>query len=197
MLRLMVLKSQKGINKKKSVKGKHDDKDDFDGTSTSLGSQQDAVEPNVKSKSSESASKERPYRKGMVYNKSAVGTPIVHKSNYSLLPKGSMVISTSYKKIRNLVSHIEEHHFEVLKVKHADGRIENLYLPMKYDAQACLYDEVVPGTHITANLLSFLIFNRYQMAIPAHREAKGRLADMDWNTSVQNLLNWADKGAVS
>ena len=45
-------------------------------------------------------------------------------------------------------------------------------------------------------MLSYLIFNRYQMATPAHREARGRLVDMDWNTSVQNLLNWADKGAV-
>lgn len=190
-------KSQKGIDNKKGVKGKHDDKDDFDGTPTSFGSQQaTAVAPKVKSESSETGSKERPYRKGMVYNKSVVGTPIVHKSDHSLLPEGSTVISSCYKKIRNIVSHIEEHHFEVLKVKHADGRIESMYLPMKDDEQACLYDEVVPGTHITVNLLSHLIFNRYQMATPAHREAKERLADMDWSTSVQNLQNWADKGAV-
>ena len=35
-----------------------------------------------------------------------------------------------------------------------------------------------------------------QMATPAHREAKNRLTDMDWQTSPQNLLNWADKGAL-
>ena len=40
------------------------------------------------------------------------------------------------------------------------------------------------------------MFNRYQMSTPAYREAKNRLSDMDWNTSVQNLLNWADKGAI-
>ena len=34
------------------------------------------------------------------------------------------------------------------------------------------------------------------MSTPAYREAKNRLSDMDWNTSVQNLLNWADKGAM-
>ena len=45
-------------------------------------------------------------------------------------------------------------------------------------------------------MLSYLMFNRYQMSTPAHREAKNRLSDMDWNTSVQNLLNWADKGAI-
>ena len=41
-----------------------------------------------------------------------------------------------------------------------------------------------------------VIFNCYQMATPAHGEAKGRLADMDWNTSVQNLLNRIDKGVI-
>ena len=48
---------------------------------------------------------ERPYRKGITYNKVCVGTPI------TMLPEGSVVISSSYRKIRNIVSHIEEHHF--------------------------------------------------------------------------------------
>ena len=88
---------------------------------------------------------ERPYRRGMTYNKACVGTPIIHKSDYTMLPDGSVVISSSYRKIRNIVSHIEEHHFEVLKVKHADGRIESMYLPMKDDARADIYNEIVPG----------------------------------------------------
>lgn len=184
----------------KSLKGKYDDKDDFDGTPTA---------PTIEVPLADSAascdtqdtpvaplSKERPYRKGMRYNKDCVGTPIIHKSDYTMLPKGSVVISSSYRKIRNIVSHIEEHHFEVLKVKHADGRIESMFLPMKDDVQASLYDEIVPGTSITASMLSYLMFNRYQMSTPAYREAKNRLSDMDWNTSVQNLLNWADKGAI-
>ena len=193
-------KSLKGIERKKVLKGKHDDKDDFDGTPTA---------PTIEFPLADSAascdtqdtpvaplSKERPYRKGMRYNKDCVGTPIIHKSDYTMLPKGSVVISSSYRKIRNIVSHIEEHHFEVLKVKHADSRIESMFLPMKDDVQASLYDEIVPGTSITASMLSYLMFNRYQMSTPAYREAKNRLSDMDWNTSVQNLLNWADKGAI-
>lgn len=34
------------------------------------------------------------------------------------------------------------------------------------------------------------------MATPANCGARNRLADMDWLTSPQNLLNWADKGAI-
>ena len=97
--------------------------------------------------------------------------------------------------MRDVISRIEEHHFEVLKVKYADGHIRSVYLPIPGEAGAELYDEVVPGTHITASLLSYLLFNRFQMATPANREARNRLADMDWLTSPQNLLNWADKGA--
>lgn len=95
---------------------------------------------------------------------------IIHKSDYTMLHEGSVVISSSYRKIRNIVSHIEEHHFEVLKVKHADGRIESMFLPMKDDVRASLYDEIVPGTSITANMLSYLTFNRFQMSTPAYRQ---------------------------
>ena len=193
-------KSLKGIDRKKVVKGKHDDKDDFDGTPTAPPSeapQSDSSEScGMQEAPATPISKERPYRKGMTYNKACVGTPIIHKSDYTMLPEGSVVISSSYRKIRNIVSYIEEHHFEVLKVKHADGRIESMFLPMKDDVRASLYDEIVPGTSITANMLSYLMFNRFQMSTPAYREAKNRLSDMDWNTSVQNLLNWADKGAM-
>lgn len=192
-------KSLKGIERKKTVKGKHDDKDDFDGTPTAPPSevpQSESASCDTQDTPAGKLPKERPYRKGMTYNKACVGTPIIHKSDYSMLPEGSVVISSSYRKIRNIVSRIEEHHFEVLKVKHADGRIESMYLPMNDDAQADIYNEIVPGTSITANMLSYLMFNRFQMSTPAYREARNRLSDMDWNTSPQNLLNWADKGAI-
>ena len=96
---------------------------------------------------------------------------IIHKSDYTMLHEGSVVISSSYRKIRNIVSHIEEHHFEVLKVKHADGRIESMFLPMKDDSRAGICNEIVPGTSITANMLSYLTFNRFQMSTPAYRRS--------------------------
>ena len=77
------------------------------------------------------------------------------------------------------MSHIEEHHFEVLEVKHAGGRIESMYLPMKDDTRADIYNEIVPGISITVNMLSYLMFNRFQMSTLACREARNRLSDMD------------------
>lgn len=100
------------------------------------------------------------------------------------------------KVVRTVVNLIEEHHFEVLKVKYPDGGISQVYLPCDADAQSHLYDEVVPGTHITSSLLSYLLFNRCRMYSPDYRESKNRLSDMDWNTCRQNLANWVDKGAL-
>ena len=118
-------KSLKGIDRKKSSKGKHDDKDDFDGTPQSLAPTEGPAEHPQESKTPKK-SKERPERKGMTYCKQVVGTPIIHKSDYSRIPEGAVAISSSYKKVRNIVSHIEEHHFEELKIKHPDGRIEKI-----------------------------------------------------------------------
>jgi hypothetical protein len=71
-----------------------------------------------------------------------------------------------------------------------------VYLPCDDDSQFHLYDEVVPSTHITASLLSYLLFNRYQMCFPDYGKSKNCLFDMDWNACRQNLVNWADKGSV-
>ena len=185
-------KSKKGTGRNKVCKGKNDDRHDFDGNApvaADAESKPDMEEPKPVYHG--------PSRKGCKYNKQVVGEPIVHKCDRSKLPEGAVVIGVMKPKVvRDLVCHIEEHHFERLKVRYADGSVHVVYLPKDDDDQACLYDEIVPGTGVTVNLLSFLIFNRYQMCTPAYREAGKRLAGMDWDTCRQNLLNWADKGAV-
>ena len=80
-------KSLKGIDRKNTVKGKHDDKDDFDGTPTAPPSEVPQSDSSASCGTQDtpkaSLSKERPYRKGMTYNKACVGTPIIHKSDYT------------------------------------------------------------------------------------------------------------------
>ena len=93
-------KSLKGIGRKKVLKGKHDDKDDFDGTPTAPTTEVPQSDPaascDTRDAPATPLSKERPYRRGMRYNKDCVGTPIIHRSDYTMLPKGSVVISSSY-----------------------------------------------------------------------------------------------------
>ncbi|MCS2660611.1 MULTISPECIES: IS66 family transposase [Bacteroides] len=183
-------KSRKGIDKDKGVKGRNDDRSDFDGTVPTTPTDTGSVDTSAPVYSGAS-------RKGTTYKKDIVGDPIEHKCDRSKLPAGTVILKVMKSKVvRTVVNLIEEHHFEVLKVKYLDGSIKHVYLPCDDDNQAHLYNEVVSGTHITASLLFYLLFNRYQMCSPDYRESKNRLSDMDWNTCRQNLANWADKGAV-
>ena len=95
------LKKLNGIDCKKSSKGKHDDKDDFDGILQSpfLTEQ---VASNLKRASLQWS--QRNVRKERVwpYCKQVVGKPIIHKSDYSRISAGAVVISSSYKKVRNM-----------------------------------------------------------------------------------------------
>ena len=188
-------KSQKGIETKPEPKGKNDDREDFDGTNPPSDTPSDTNAPGVQEKNK--GIYHGPDRTGWKYSKQTVGNPITHECDRSKLPEGTVILKVlNPKVVRDITCSIQEHHFERLKVRYPDGTVKVVYLPYDKDEQAHIYNEVVPGTGVTANLLSYLLFNRYQMATPAYREAKNRLADMDWNTCRQNLLNWADKGAV-
>lgn len=193
-------KSLKGSGKNKPTKGKNDGRDDMGGkASVNNGcAQPPSSETDDTSVGQEVKSVYHgPSREGCTYNKQVVGTPIEHRCDLTRLPDGCTVIKKLKPKVvRDLKCVIEEHHFERYKVKYPDGKIRTVYIPCEDDEAAGIYDEIVPGTGVTASLLSWLIFNRYQMATPAYRESKGRLKDMNWDTCRQNLINWADKGAI-
>ena len=148
-------KSRMGINKDKPTQGRNDDRSDFDGTAPSTSTDTGSVGTSTPVYSGSS-------RKGSTYKKDIVGDPIEHKCDRSKLPAGTVILKVMKPEvIRMVVNLIEEHHFEVLRVKSPDGSIKQVYLPCDDDNQAHLYDEVVPGTHVTASLLSYLLFNRY------------------------------------
>lgn len=92
-----------GIDRKKAVKGKHNDKDDFDGSPIAPANEAPQSYSTVSSDTQDIAStplsKKKTHRKGMTYNKACVGIPIIPKSDYTILLEGSVVISTSYCKI--------------------------------------------------------------------------------------------------
>lgn len=191
-------KSRKGIKKNQRTKGKNHNHDNPDNENpSSESSSTNSGVPVEQEKKEFDTVYHGHSRKGATYNKCVVGEPIVHKCALDKLPAGTVVLKVVKPKVvRTVVNYIEEHHFERVKVKYPDGRIRTVYLPEDDDTKAHLYNEVVPGTHITASLLAFLLFNRYQMASPDYRESKNRLTEMDWNTCRQNLANWADKGAI-
>ena len=198
--------------------GINDGRDDFDGTRESLpantpgpvGSDCDKSSSEIKSDKEPSSADGHdsdnpveedtqscyhgPSRKGCTYVKEQVGEPIKHDC---VVPDGCKIVKV-YKKpriIKTIVQRLEEHHFQKIRVEYADGTRKTITVPSDEEGKEIL-EELVPGTGITATLLSFMIFNRYIMASPAYREAKNRYPDMDWHTCRQNLLNWEDKGAI-
>lgn len=90
---------------------------------------------------------------------------------------------------------IEEDHFERYS-EVSRRQDEEVYILYEDDETSGIYDEIVFGTGVTATLLSWLIFNRYQLATPAYLESKGLLKEMNRNTCRQNLINWTDKSAI-
>lgn len=189
--------SSKRQNGRKKSGGRDLDKDknDFDGTLSSLDNGgSETAQPETSGKETEKCII-RPDRHDWKYNKESVEGYIEHKSDEMKLPEGAIILERKIKVVRDVVSKIVEHHFEILKYMTRDGKFHTGYFPKDNEEGTEKYKEIIPGTHVTANLLSYLIFNRYEMSTPANRETR-RLSDMKWNTCRQNLLNWCDKGAV-
>ncbi|MBE6283177.1 MAG: IS66 family transposase [Mediterranea massiliensis] len=184
--------SQKGIEKKQDVTGRDDNKGDFDGTSASLpaSTEVDAVEDPPSEKHSES----RPSRQGRTHSKMSADYQVLHKCDMNQIPSDAIILKTSIRKVFDSVNVIVEHDFEEITYKTADGRIVTSYFPMSDDKESRIYNECVQGTHATANLLSTLAFNRYQMATPAYREL-ARMVEMKMSVCRQTLINWYGKMA--
>ena len=191
--------------------GINDGRDDFDGTEQSLpagtpgpvgksSNDTDVVTGDHQQSESQEGSEQQtcyhgPDRTGAKYNKETIGEPILHKC---IVPEGCKLLKVlKPRKIKTLVQRCEEHHFERFLVRLPNGKTKSITIPADDDVEGNkILEELVPGTGITATLLSFIIFNQFIMASPAYREAKNRYPDMDWHTCRQNLLNWEDKGAI-
>jgi len=182
--------SQKGITKTKDVAGRDDGKDDFDGTTGSLPPTADTDSCDEKTAKEENDN--RASRKGCTNTKMSADYQVLHKCDMTRIPSDAIVLKKSIRKVFDSVNLIVEHDFEEITYKTADGRILTSYYPMADDKEAHIYNERVQGTHATSNLLSTLVFNRYQMSTPAYREM-ARMAEMKMSVSRQTLINWYGK----
>lgn len=182
--------SQKGITKTKDVTGRDDGKEDFDGTAGSLPPMADADTCN--DETAKEKNDNRASRKGCTNTKMSADCQVLHECDMTRIPSDAIILKKSIRKVFDSVNLIVEHDFEEITYKTADGRIVTAYYPMADDKEAHIYDERVPGTHATSNLLSTLVFNRYQMSTPAYREM-ARMAEMKMSVSRQTLINWYGK----
>lgn len=182
--------SVKGIEKKTSSRGKHDDKDDFDGTSGSLTV---AIADESEIESSTTTKSKGNSRKGSTYKTLEADAKVLHKSDESQLPEGAVIISREIRKVFDQISLIVEHDFELLTYRTKDGSMETRYFPMADDKESHIIKQVVPHTHITAGFLSHLAFDCHQLSTPAYREMH-KMRDLNLKTCRQTLINWLWRG---
>lgn len=185
--------SQKRKSEIKDISGRDDNKDDFDGTADSL-SESSGMSAIVTESPVSSSS--RPSRKGCTNKTMSADYQVFHKCDMSRIPADAKVLKKSIRKVFDSVNLIVEHDFEEITYKTADGLIHTSYFPVADDKGSHIYDERVQGTHATGNLLSSLVFDRYQMSTPAYREMS-RMLEMKMSVSRQTLINWYGKVASS
>ena len=180
-------------SKKDEISTRDEEREDHDGTQIYTSSEAEVeVE---ETKEAAPVKEEREYRKGMKYNTMKASRVILHKSDRSQLPAGSVVIRSytkrySYDEIVEFV----EHDVEVLVYKTVDGQVVTAYFPYK-DDNACKGEtSQFPGTHATSGLLSYIAFNKYQMSTPLYRELT-RFLNHDMQISDGTLSNWLVKGS--
>ena len=114
-----------------------------------------------------------------------------HDFDFSRLPKDAVIIKTFYKYSYEQVSYIQEHRYQVVRYKLADGKIRESYLSKDGGPD---YIDVVPGTHASADFLAHLAFNHFVLNVPYYREMY-RLSDHGMSLSRMTLINWLEKGA--
>lgn len=194
----------KSHDRHKSKKKKQEDEgDDFDCSSsnpsatTSGGSETAQPETTSETKSEEEKScYHGPSRLGATYHKEVSETAIIHKSDRTKLPAGAVIIGKPREyRIRHAVYRIEEHVYELITYLTPDGQIHKQYFPIDGEEGTEYINQVMPGTHVTLDLVNFSIFQRYQLATPAYRESKELFSELKWKPCRQNLLNWESKAA--
>lgn len=193
----------KSHDRRKSKKKSEDVEDDFDcnsstsssGTSGSETAQPDTLADNTDGEDEKSCY-HGPSRLGATYHKEISEVSITHKSDRTKLPEGAVIIGKPREyRIRHAVLRIEEHVYEMITYRTPDGQLHEQYFPMDGEEGTELINQVMPGTHVTLDLLNFSIFQRYQLATPAYRESKELFSALKWKPCRQNLLNWESKAA--
>ena len=189
--------SQKGKRKNTKNEASHQQsKDDFDGTEESLTTSKtdaDVRGSEVQTDSHESADAIRRFRgpRGP-YDVMDASESVTHRSDESKLPSGSVVLGHDRKTTFDQECHIVKHVYDIIKYKTPDGKIHRGYFPA--NDEPVLIDEV-PGTHASANLMAYTVFNRYVLDTPNYRERERFLAEQ-MHVSRSTLGNWLKKGSL-
>lgn len=193
-------KSQKGSassKPKKEERSHQQDKDDFDGTSGSIGgdgdgqtSTADNQEPEAKTRTQNQMMADL-LRKGSSYRRMNADNKVMHCSDLSKLPAGAIVINVSSQYAYEQKTTVTEHEYQLVTYKIGDKIIT---AHISEDGTIQIIDRV-PGTHASADFLAHLAVNRFVLDTPLYREMT-RLEEEGMSLSRKTLTNWLYKGSL-
>ena len=121
--------SQKGIAKKDEVKGRDDDKDDFDGTAASI---QTSMEfESIDSSSSMNSELHRISRKGCSNSKMSADYQVLHRCDMNQIPSDAIILKKSIRKVYDSVNLIVEHNQLYFDKVTKDDKYQPYFQPNK------------------------------------------------------------------
>lgn len=184
-------KKASGVPSGETASDRQKDEDDFDGGDNPIPN--DEVPANIPDADME---EKHPtgideFRKGRKYNTMSAVEVVLHKSDVTLLPEGSIFLGMRIRRAYEQVLKIIQHEYQMVVYQDKDGKILETYLPVD---GASDYVDRFPGTHASASYMAHLGFSKYVMCTPFYREMN-RIVAAKMKTCRQTLINWTRKGA--
>lgn len=168
---------------------RNEEKDGFDGTSARRPVETGMA--SVQSKEKHNSGTDQT-RKGCKYSKMEADEKILHKSDVTLLPQGATYLWTEIRKAFEQITKVVEHDYEVFYYLDEQGKPQCGYFADRNDPNYASYIDRFPGTHASAGFLANLVYDKYVMSTPYHREME-KVAAQDMSTCRQTLMNWVRK----
>ncbi|MFR9668108.1 MAG: IS66 family transposase [Rikenellaceae bacterium] len=170
-------RSLKGRRSKSSKEQDDDqDRDNFDGTPESISnrSTDTSIDKNTEqdlSQKQELTGKvvKRPIRPKK-YNTMKAAKVVDHMCDISELPDGYKFMK--YRVVREFthVSYVQEDRYQIAVISNKAGNIKEFYTPRDKSDTAMPRENIVKGTHVSPEMLAFMVVNKYLMHTPINRQ---------------------------
>ena len=159
-------KKASGVPSGETASDRQKDEDDFDGGDNPIPN--DEVPANIPDADME---EKHPtgideFRKGRKYNTMSAVEVVLHKSDVTLLPEGSIFLGMRIRRAYEQVLKIIQHEYQMVVYQDKDGKILETYLPVD---GASDYVDRFPGTHASASYMAHLGFSKYEKRLKEDR----------------------------
>ncbi len=169
--------SLKGRRPKSSKEQDDDqDRDNFDGTPESISNRSNDKPTAENSEQDLPQSQEltgkvvkKPIRPEK-YNTMKAAKVVHHLCDISQLPEGYKFIRYKFAKEFTHISYVQEDRYQIAVISNKAGNIKDFYIPLDKSDTSMPRENIVEGTHVSPEMLAFMVVNKYLMHTPINRQ---------------------------